>query len=149
MPASINNVAVRMVPAANVVVVCFWNVFSIGHGNYCLEFVLLWLVNVNKEHNSCLIASLVKMQMLSMFTICTSKFQNWWVLTNFRRSYMAEILPIRRKTLSNQSINQSQYVYVHSQCTRREGKLLRISILNLFYPFCKEMMRCETCNYAF
>ena len=39
----------------------------------------------------------------------TSKFQNWSHLTKSRRGYMAEILliAIRRKTLSNQSINQS------------------------------------------
>ena len=37
----------------------------------------------------------------------TSKFQNWLHLTYCRRRYMAEILPIRRKTQSNQSINQS------------------------------------------
>ena len=36
-----------------------------------------------------------------------SKFQNWLHLTYSRRRYMAEILPIRRKTLSNQSSNQS------------------------------------------
>ena len=77
--------------------------------------VLLWLVNVNREHNSCLIASLVKMQMLSMFTIRTSKFQNWWVLTNFRRSYIwlkycrygVKHYPI------NQLINQSITVCLH------------------------------------
>ena len=40
----------------------------------------------------------------------TSKFQNWSHLTNSRRRYMAEILPIRRKTLSNQSVNQSNIV---------------------------------------
>ena len=34
----------------------------------------------------------------------TSKFQNWSHLTNIRRRYMAEILPIRRKIQSNQSI---------------------------------------------
>ena len=37
----------------------------------------------------------------------TLKFQNWSLWTNSRRRYMAKILPIRRKTLSNQSINQS------------------------------------------
>ena len=31
----------------------------------------------------------------------TSKFQNWSHLKNSRQRYMAEILPIRRKTLSN------------------------------------------------
>ena len=35
----------------------------------------------------------------------TSKFQNWSHFTDSRRRYMAEILPIRRKTPSNQSIN--------------------------------------------
>ena len=34
----------------------------------------------------------------------TSKFQIWKHLSNSRRRYMAEILPIRRKTLTNQSI---------------------------------------------
>ena len=34
----------------------------------------------------------------------TSKLQNWSHFTNSRRRYMAEILPIRRITLSNQSI---------------------------------------------
>ena len=37
-----------------------------------------------------------------------SKFQNWSHLTNSHRRYMAEILPIRRKTLSNQSINRDR-----------------------------------------
>ena len=37
----------------------------------------------------------------------TSIFQNWLYFTNSRRRYLPEILPIRRKTLSNQSINQS------------------------------------------
>ena len=32
-----------------------------------------------------------------------SKFQNWSYFTNSRRRYMTEILPIRRKTLSDQS----------------------------------------------
>ena len=36
----------------------------------------------------------------------TSKFHNSLLLTNSRRCYMAEILPIRRKTLSNQLINR-------------------------------------------
>ena len=36
----------------------------------------------------------------------TSKFKNCSHLTNSRRRYMDEILPIWRKTLSNQSINQ-------------------------------------------
>ena len=35
----------------------------------------------------------------------TSKFHNWLLLTNTLRCYMAEILPIQCKTLSNQSIN--------------------------------------------
>ena len=39
-----------------------------------------------------------------------SKFQNWSILTNSRRRYMAEILPIRHKTLSNQSFNQLTYI---------------------------------------
>ena len=34
----------------------------------------------------------------------TSKFHNLLLLTNNRRRYMAEMLPIRRKTPSNQSI---------------------------------------------
>ena len=40
----------------------------------------------------------------------TSKFQNWSHLSNSRRRYIVEIVPIRRKTLSNQnqSINQSK-----------------------------------------
>ena len=38
----------------------------------------------------------------------TSKFQKSSHLSNSRRRYMTEILPIRRKTLSNQSINQYQ-----------------------------------------
>ena len=33
----------------------------------------------------------------------TSKFQNWSLITNSRRRYIAELLPIWRKTLSNQS----------------------------------------------
>ena len=37
----------------------------------------------------------------------TSKFPNLSLLTNSRRRYMAEISPIRRKTLIKQSINQS------------------------------------------
>ena len=36
------------------------------------------------------------------------------IFTFFKRRYMAEILPIRRKTLSNQSINQSQSINQHS-----------------------------------
>ena len=36
----------------------------------------------------------------------TSKFPNWSFLTRSRRGNMAEILPIRRKTLYDQSINQ-------------------------------------------
>ena len=35
------------------------------------------------------------------------KFQNWSLLINCLRRFIAEILPIRRKTSSNQSINQS------------------------------------------
>ena len=38
--------------------------------------------------------------------IASSKFQNLSHLTNSRLRYMAEILPIRRKTLSYQSTNQ-------------------------------------------
>ena len=37
----------------------------------------------------------------------TSKFQNRLHLTNSRNRNMVELLPIRLKTLSNQSINQS------------------------------------------
>ena len=40
----------------------------------------------------------------------TSKFQNWSLITNSRRRYIAEQLPIRRKTLSNQSINRPDFV---------------------------------------
>ena len=36
----------------------------------------------------------------------TSKFQNWSHLTNSHRRYIAEIMPIRRKTPWNQSIIQ-------------------------------------------
>ena len=36
-----------------------------------------------------------------------SKIQSWSFFTNHHRRYLAEIMPIRRKTLSNQSINQS------------------------------------------
>ena len=39
----------------------------------------------------------------------TSKFQNWLLLTNSRRRYLTEILPIRRKTLSNQSMSLTLY----------------------------------------
>ena len=46
----------------------------------------------------------------------TSKFQNWSHLTNSRRRYMAEILPIRRKTLSNQSTNHTvNFVFTPTQ----------------------------------
>ena len=38
--------------------------------------------------------------------MCTFN-KTWSHLTNNRRRYMAEILPIRHKTLSNQSINQT------------------------------------------
>ena len=34
-----------------------------------------------------------------------------WIFQSYHRRYMAEILPIRRKTLSNQSINQSIQSY--------------------------------------
>ena len=45
----------------------------------------------------------------------TSKFHNWLLLTYSPRRYMAEILSIRRETLSNQSINQSinQLIFVY------------------------------------
>ena len=44
----------------------------------------------------------------------TSKFQNSSLLTNSRHRYMAEILPIRRKTLSNQLINPTRwFTYLH------------------------------------
>ena len=47
----------------------------------------------------------------------TSKFQNWSLFTNTCRRYMAEILPRRRKTLSNQSINQTINFILHSRYT--------------------------------
>ena len=37
----------------------------------------------------------------------------------FIRRYMAEILPIRRKTLSNQSINQFYYMYIYRRIRSR------------------------------
>ena len=39
----------------------------------------------------------------------TSKCQNWSHFTNSCRRYMVEILPIRRKTVSNHSINHINY----------------------------------------
>ena len=39
----------------------------------------------------------------------TSNFQNWLYSTHSRRRFMAEILPILRKTLSNQSINLESF----------------------------------------
>ena len=44
---------------------------------------------------------------LQMQSLAFKHTENWSHLTNSRRRYMAKILPIRRKTLSNQSINQS------------------------------------------
>ena len=62
------------------------------------------------------------------------KIQNWSYLTNSRRRDMAEILAIRRKTLSNQLINQSclcSLFFVTSiaywdkhYCTPHRGNLL-------------------------
>ena len=43
----------------------------------------------------------------------TSKLQNRSYITNSRRRYMAEILPIWRKTLSNQSINPQKIVLIN------------------------------------
>ena len=36
------------------------------------------------------------------------EYKDWSHIPNGRRRYMAEILPIRGKTLSNQSLNQIQ-----------------------------------------
>ena len=43
-----------------------------------------------------------------------SKFHNWLLLTDSRRRYLAEILPMRCKNLSNQSINQSLYFFTEN-----------------------------------
>ena len=43
----------------------------------------------------------------------TSNFQNWSLLTNNRRRYMAEILSIGRETIFNQSIYELHITYVH------------------------------------
>ena len=54
------------------------------------------------------------------------------VLNLLCRRYMAEILPIRRKTLSNQSVNQSMYcVY---KCQRRKNKILKMRAFFTFGP---------------
>ena len=45
----------------------------------------------------------------------TSKFQDLSYFTNSRRRYMTEILPIRRETLSNQSI--VFYKLTHTKCS--------------------------------
>ena len=67
----------------------------------------------------------------------TSKFRNRLHLTNSRCRYMAEILPIRHETLSNQSINWiiniSAYIYFNFVSVRRQVHVrLYSSILCLF-----------------
>ena len=54
----------------------------------------------------------------------TSKFQNWSHITNSRRRYMAEILPIRRKTLSNQSSYTFSFDYLEFVCELGGGVVL-------------------------
>ena len=57
----------------------------------------------------------------------TLKFQNWSFLTNSRRRYMAKILPIRRKKLSNQSFKLSKItIEIHVQ----------LQYLTLFHRVC-------------
>ena len=51
--------------------------------------------------------------MLVKTTRETSNFQNWSLLTNSHRCYMAEILSIRRETIFNQSIYELHITYVH------------------------------------
>ena len=60
----------------------------------------------------------------------TSKFQNWTHLTTCRRRYKAEILPRRRKTLSNQSINVMKKV----QKQKKACKMEKNDLINMTIP---------------
>ena len=77
----------------------------------------------------------------------TSKFQNWTHLTTNCRCYMAEVLQIRRKTLSNQSIRMKKIFFGYKQKSRTPSstvnhisRLEQISIMffskqNLWYLY--------------
>ena len=76
----------------------------------------------------------------------TSKFQNRSHLTNSRSRYMADIFPIRRKTLSNQSINQS---IVHVIIIPYGPQISNWSITSVMHYFFPAAERCLSFQYYY
>ena len=97
------------------------NIFSVDDYKICVEPVV-WnmpdcasqlYLKYNNVKVSTMLTYLLHFQLFHWISMKSTigswrppgKLQNWLLLTNSRRRYMAEIMPIRRKTLSNQSIS--------------------------------------------
>ena len=92
-----------------------WKLFVYIHVHVAGEICHLSIVSVGWDVKWCPVSRITTplarkrpfhwISMKSRLVREISKFHNWLLLTFSRRRYIAEILPISRNTLSNQSIN--------------------------------------------